>query len=196
MTTRLTALIGSLLLLLGTSACGGDDESEPSAEDQRRTKAVTAIAKQITKDNDLGDDSEPIYSKDETTCLATTLVDRVGIDAMVKQGILEEDLTVIALPDQGSKKYQRAMVHGISDCIGIVDVAVRLGMIFARMVTEGRGEEFDDSDTDSILACAQQKITEAQAKKDALRQIRTSSNRMLSEGLTQRLKECDPALAQ
>lgn len=185
----MTRTVGGLLaLLLVLTACGDDG---PSKAQRRHDKAASAIAGGLRKASDTGDGKGPVLTGKEASCAGSAMVDRVGTDALVKQKVLEDDLSFGAIPARPSPRLAKATVRGLSSCVGLVEFAVRTlrGLVRKLAASSGQSKRLDDSDKTwaGVLRCAKRRVPEKVARRSALR---SRDGSLLPRALLARLKGC------
>lgn len=106
----LTAL-AAVPLLFALAACGGDDGGDSSDDKASAKEAVASLATQFAGNS--GTD----FAKQTSTCLAESLVDAVGTDALVEDAVLKPDLTANPQqPDTFSRPVAEAYADAILEC--------------------------------------------------------------------------------
>ncbi|GAA4814654.1 hypothetical protein ACFQ0K_06500 [Nocardioides caeni] len=178
------------LALLALTSCSEDD-GDPETDD--RATAIEALSTALAEDTDPGNGQDPILEDGEVECMATSLVDELGVDTLVDEGILDNDLTKATLPeDTTSTSVKTANAAAISDCVGIVDYWLRTTRLVLTTLAEQQGEKrYDLSDAQwaEILACAEKRLPEAAVRKRA---VNNPDQPLLSEKQLARLEPCEP----
>lgn len=109
-------ILGAVLcafFLLGTGACGSDDDD----------KASKSLSKSLQRDDGAGDLK---LSREQADCVAGKMVDKVGVEDLQEYGILAEDLTT--KDDIGEVKMSADDAEGAADsmteCVDAVALVV------------------------------------------------------------------------
>lgn len=198
MTTPVTHALATTALVTAAAlgGCSTDsDGSDGGARVDDRTAAVAALSAALAADADPGDGSDPLLAPEETDCQAAALVDELGVDGLVDEGILDAALTEATLPqDATSTAVKRANAAAISDCVGIVDYTLRLTRtVLAKLATQEGGERFRITDEQwaDVVACAEERLPEAGVRERA---VGHPDQPLLSEQQLAKLAPCEPTV--
>jgi hypothetical protein len=118
-TRRLAAVATAAALTLALGACGDDDGgSSASSEEQPYVDAAAAS---------LAAEEDTPFTEEESECVATLMVQTIGVDRLEEAGIepadfQDSDLDLSEAGIEYSAEDQEAIANGLGDCVDVVDL--------------------------------------------------------------------------
>lgn len=148
---KIARYTSAFTLALVISACGGGSDnpvSDNSGSDNQKREYIEAITAGLETDGD----GTTSFTTEESSCIAERLVDVIGVDAFVEEGITPTDLAEnedIQMPpvDEDQREELRSMLFD-GDC---ADLSEKIADSFSGSLGAGATEENIKCLADTII---------------------------------------------